>query len=84
MQNGTIIDKPSPIEKIDMCLKHIQYLSEIKKEKLVCLEIRNHIAWYLKGLKNSNEIKNKVYLTTSINDIISILQNYKKELLEDL
>lgn len=84
LQNGTIIDKPSPIEKIDMCLKHIQYLSEIKKEKLVCLEIRNHIAWYLKGLKNSNEIKNKVYLTTSINDIISILQNYKKELLEDL
>ena len=82
LENGTIVDKPSPIDRIDMCLKHIKYLSEIKIEKLVCLEIRNHIAWYLKGLKNSNEIKNKVYLTNNINDIIFILEEYKKEFLE--
>ena len=82
LENGIVLDKPSPIDRIDMCLKHIKYLSEIKTEKLVCLEIRNHIAWYLKGLKNSNEIKNKVYLTTNINDIILILEEYKKELLE--
>ena len=81
-ENGNIIEKPNPIERIDMCLKHINYLSEIKIEKLVCLEIRNHIAWYLKGLKNSNEIKNKVYLTNNINDIIFILEEYKKEFLE--
>lgn len=82
LDNNVVIDKPSPIDRIDMCLKHIKYLSEIKIEKLVCLEIRNHIAWYLKGLKNSNEIKNKVYLTTNINDIILILEEYKKEFLE--
>ena len=79
LNKGNIISKPTPIERIDMCLKHIKYLSEIKIEKLVCLEIRNHIAWYLKGLKNSNEIKNRVYLTSSINDIILILEEYKKE-----
>ena len=82
LDNNVVIDKPSPIDRIDMCLKHIKYLSEIKIEKLVCLEIRNHIAWYLKGLKNSNEVKNKVYLTTNINDIILILEEYKKEFLE--
>lgn len=82
LRDGTIVDKPSPIDRIDMCLKHIEYLSEIKIEKLVCLEIRNHIAWYLKGLKNSNEIKNKVYLTSSINDIILVLEEYKKEFME--
>lgn len=82
LDNDIVIDKPTPIDRIDMCLKHIKYLSEIKVEKLVCLEIRNHIAWYLKGLKNSNEIKNKVYLTTNINDIILILEEYKKEFLE--
>jgi len=82
LDKGLVIDKPTPIDKINMCLKHINYLSEIKIEKLVCLEIRNHIAWYLKGLKNSNEIKNKVYLTTNINDIILILEEYKKEFME--
>ena len=82
LEDGTVIEKPSPIDRINMCLKHIEYLSEIKIEKLVCLEIRNHIAWYLKGLKNSNEIKNKVYLTTNINDIILILEEYKNEFME--
>ena len=82
LKDETVIDKPTPIDRINMCLKHIEYLSEIKIEKLVCLEIRNHIAWYLKGLKNSNEIKNKVYLTSSINDIIFILEEYKKEFME--
>ena len=82
LKDGTLINKPTPIDRINMCLKHIEYLSEIKIEKLVCLEIRNHIAWYLKGLKNSNEIKNKVYLTSSINDIIFILEEYKKEFME--
>ena len=82
LEDGTVIEKPSPIDRINMCLKHIEYLSEIKKEKLVCLEIRNHIAWYLKGLKNSNEIKNKVYLTNNINDIILILEEYKNEFME--
>ena len=82
LEDGTVIEKPSPIDRINMCLKHIEYLSEIKIEKLVCLEIRNHIAWYLKGLKKSNEIKNKVYLTTNINDIILILEEYKNEFME--
>jgi len=77
LDNGEIIERPSPIEKIDMCLKHITYLREIKDEKVVCLEIRNHIAWYLKGLNNSNEIKNKIYLCKSIDDIILLLDNYK-------
>lgn len=77
LKDGTIIDKPSAIERIDMCIKHFNYLLEIKSEKQACLEIRNHIAWYLKGSKNSNEIKNKIYQTLSRNDIIMILDEYK-------
>ncbi len=84
LEKGIIIDKPTPLEKIDMCLKHMNYLLKFKTEKIVCLEMRNHVAWYLKGLKNSSEIKNKIYLTTSINDIIFILNEYKKELMEEL
>ena len=74
---------PTPQQKVDICLKHLNLLAHTKTEKIARLEIRNHISWYLKGLKNSNEIKNKVYLTTSINDIISILNEYKREFLED-
>ena len=72
---------PSPIDKIDMCLKHLSYLVEFKSEKLACLEIRNHVGWYLKGLKGAGDIKNKIYQCTQIRDIILILQSYREEIL---
>ena len=66
-------------DKIDMCLKHLYYLRELKNEKLACLEIRNHIGWYFKGIKSANELKNKIYQTTNIHDIISMLNHFKEE-----
>ncbi len=82
LKDGTILPKPTPIEKVDMCLKHLDYLSKIKPEKLACLEIRNHIAWYLKGLKNANQVKLKVYQMTKLCDIINVLNEFKEELNE--
>ncbi len=83
LENASPPKTVSPIEKIDMCIKHLNYLLEIKSDKIAILEIRNHIAWYLKGLKGSNEIKNKVYLCKNIDDIINILNEYKVNFKED-
>ena len=65
-------------DRVDMCLRHLDYLKDLKNEKLACLEIRNHISWYFKGIKGCNELKNKVYQTTSIRDIISLLNEFKR------
>ena len=66
-------------DRIDMCLKHLDYLKDLKNEKLACLEIRNHIGWYFKGIKKANELKNKVYQTTNIHDIIQLLNVFREE-----
>jgi len=79
LDKGILPKRKSCQEKVDMCLKHIDYLSKIKPEKLVCLEIRNHIACYLKGLKNSNIVKEKVYQCTKVYDIISILKKFAED-----
>ena len=65
-----------------MCLHHLDYLTKIKCEKLACLEIRSHIAWYIKGLRNSSEIKNKIYKVNKVCDIINILNEFKEEFYE--
>ena len=77
IENNMVVDKPTPLEKVEMCIKHLEYLKEIKVTKVAVLEIRNHVAWYLKGLKESNEIKNKIYMTKDINEIEKILNDYK-------
>ena len=78
LKDDTLPKKRTCSERVDMCLKHIDYLSRIKPEKLVCLEIRNHIAWYLKGLKNSNIVKEKIYQMNKVCDIISVLNEFKE------
>ena len=77
--NGEDLEDITIEDKINMCLKHLSYLKELKNDKLACLEIRNHINWYFKGIKSANEIKNKIYQTTDIHDIISMLITFREE-----
>ena len=79
--NGEFVSQPNKIDKVDMCIKHLNYLSVVKDEKVARLEIRNHIGWYFKGLVGANEIKNKVYQCDSIHDIMQVLTSYREELL---
>ena len=76
--DGKEVIDVSIVDRIDMCLKHLKLLDSLKNEKLACLEIRNHISWYFKGIKGDNELKNKVYQTTSIHDIILLLNEFKE------
>ena len=66
-------------DRVDMCLKHLDLLCSFKSKKLASLEIRNHIAWYFKGIKGANILKNKIYQTTNIHDIILLLNEFKEE-----
>ncbi len=84
IENNKVIELPTPLERVEMCIKHFKYLEDIKVSKVAVLEIRNHVAWYLKGIKGSNEIKNKIYMTKDIEEIKKILYDYKCEIEEDL
>ena len=68
---------PTIDDKIDMINKHMNYLLEFKSEKQVALEIRTFIGWYLKGIKNVNEVKNKIFKTTSISEIRKLLEELR-------
>ncbi len=76
--DGGEITLPSINDRIDMCLKHLELLKSLKSEKVACLEIRNHISWYFKGICGANELKNKVYQTSNIHDIILLLNEFKE------
>ena len=80
LENNIVLPHPTSLEKVDMCLKHLNYLSKIKSEHLTCLEIRSHIGWYLKGIPNAKYVKEKIYTKNKICDIINILNEFKEEL----
>ena len=79
LQTGEKLDDLSPKENIELCLKHFNYLLEIKSEKTSVLEMRTHAAWYVRGLKDSAELKNKIFKCQNKEELISILEEYKKK-----
>ena len=80
LDTGTYSSNISFSDKLDMILHHLDYLSHLKSENIDTLEIRNHIGWYLKGVPGGTVVKNKIYQTSNIRDIISILNTFKEEL----
>ena len=79
-ETGEKLEKQTSKEKIDTALKHFKYLLEIKPEKTAVLEMRTHAAWYIKGLKNSAEVKNKIFKCEKKEELVKILEDYKQEL----
>ena len=63
-----------------MCFHHLDYLLKIKSEKTSVLEMRSHIAWYLKGLPESQSVKNEVFKAKTSEELKNILNNYLKKI----
>lgn len=75
IKTGKILPEPSLDEKIDMIIRHMQMLVELKGENTGVCEMRKHIAWYLKGIRNSSHIKNLVFKMNSKDEIIRLLKD---------
>lgn len=67
---------PSNEEVIRMCIRHLNLVCAIKGERVGVREMRKHAAWYLKGLRNSNEIKNLIYTIDNKEEIEKVLLEY--------
>ncbi len=79
-KTGQVIEKPTYEERIKMCYKHMDYLLKIKPEKVATLEMRSHIAWYIKGMPEHKEIKNLIFKAKTKEEIREVLDNYLKKL----
>ena len=75
IENGSY-DMIKDYDRINMCIKHLNLMAEDKGINGI-KEMRKHIAWYLKGIRNSNEIKNKVNTSLDKYEIIERLEGLK-------
>jgi tRNA-dihydrouridine synthase B len=77
---GEPVTFPSEEERISLCIRHYQLSIKYHGEEKAVREMRKHIAWYVKGLHNCIELKNRINVEKDSNEAIEILENYKKSL----
>ena len=84
LETGKLLPRPSYNEIVDMCLKHLDYLLKTKPERVAVLEMRTHVAWYVKGLSGHKELKNAIFRSNTKEEIIETLEKYRKKLYNEI
>ncbi len=78
LENGKYKDDVNNEEKLNIILKHLELLVEEKGEIVAVKEIRKHIGWYIKNLKNSSKIRGIINTITDRKSLENYLIEYFK------
>ena len=70
---GKKLEPPCLDEKIATIKRHLFDVVELKGEHVGIREMRKHIAWYLKGTRNSAEVRGKVNTAKDADEILALL-----------
>jgi len=71
--------KRSQADRYEMIMCHIRLMGRIKDERQTVQEMRKHIAWYLKGLKNAAKTKDKIFKLDGLKDVLLELEYFLKQ-----
>ena len=76
LDGNDIPPRPTHEELYDTIVKHYHLLLELKGEHLAMLEMRSHVASYLKGMPGSSKIKDECNHHTNFDEVLAILRDY--------
>lgn len=74
MQTGEILPKPTAEEKINTAIEHMKLAVAEHGEYVAVREMRKHIGWYIKGLKNSARYRDEINKLTDSEGVIMKLR----------
>ena len=76
LKNGDKLERPTLEEKLEVMIKHIKMEVQEKGENIAIKEMRKHISWYIKNLKDSSRIREKVNQIEKEEELIRTLEEY--------
>ena len=80
LEKGSYQKEVSYQERLAMVLEHADLLIDEKGEKIAMLEMRSHVAWYLKGMPNSTHVRREITSIKTYQDLTTLIHRYKEQL----
>ena len=84
MKTGEVLPEPTLEEKITTAIKHMNLAVAEHGEYVAVREMRKHIGWYLKGLKNSARYRDQINKITDYKEVIAMLEEYMQHSLTQI
>ncbi|MCS1352405.1 tRNA dihydrouridine synthase DusB [Mechercharimyces sp. CAU 1602] len=82
LTTGELLPEPTPQEKIDVALVHMDRLIALRGEEVAVREMRKHATWYLKGMRGSARIKDVVTSQETREGMAQVMIQFVKDLEE--
>lgn len=73
-------DPPTLDEICDTALYQFEILMENKGERVACLEMRKHFAWYLKGIPYAGRYKEKITKVSTKEQLLAVTSEIRRDL----
>jgi tRNA-dihydrouridine synthase len=73
---GEVRTNPTPKERLEVALSHVERLVSEKGESRGIKEARKHIAWYIKGMRGASVIKTEIFRISDFATMQTALTNY--------
>lgn len=71
--NGMAYTPPSERERMNMAMEHLRRAVGHKGDRAV-VEMRKHVAWYLKGVRGAAGLRAKVNAAATLEDMLALLE----------
>jgi tRNA-dihydrouridine synthase len=75
LKTGELLAEPGAQERINLALRHLSMTADFKGKRGV-VEMRKHLAWYLKGLKDAASIRDRINRMEDADEIRKLLMDY--------
>lgn len=73
LRTGKLLPEPDIEEKKKMMQRHLDMLVEQKGVYTGVREMRKHVAWYIKGRKNSSQFRNLVFKAVTVEELVKLI-----------
>ena len=71
---------PPLSQRCDVAVRQFELMREQKGEKIACLEMRRHYAWYLKGVPYAGYWKKQICKMQTAEDLYAVTRGIKRDL----
>lgn len=72
-------DPVTPEEKLNTALEHTALLRDLKGERIATTEMRKHVGWYIKGLRDAAAMRDRINAATSTDAVCQMLTDYLRK-----
>jgi tRNA-dihydrouridine synthase len=76
---GRQSEPPTPAERLEVALRHLELFTEMAGEQMAFREMRKHLSWYVRGLAGAAQFRNLINQIEERQALVKALRDFFRQ-----